>query len=365
VVAALTGPSRREVLVGAAALAACRRGPAWARTGRDALDAAISWSYAQQASNGAFPSATYGFFRLGESLTALTADALVRAGSVTSVDRDRLDAALTFLIGAARGGAIGLSGPAPDYPVYATSLALTAWVGAGRRADPVAASIAWLAGQQLRADLGWTDHPGEGGFPMGRATPLAPPDAGHVDLSMTRRALEALRVCGADAAPFAAGRRFVDRCAAPGGGFVYSPVETGVNKGGEVDGAQQGYGSATADGLLTLVATGAEPTSAEVSSARDFLVARHTWDENPGIGGGPLAGFATAMRFYWRASAARAYRAAGGPTGWAESLVAALIADQGSDGSFRNASPLQKEDDPVLATGLAVSALADALGAGT
>ena len=64
----------------------------------------------------------------------------------------------------------------------------------GYRAD----GPAQLRAQQFSEANGWTsDYPAYGGWGMGGAI-RRPPDAGHVDLSMTRFVLEALRASGVD-----------------------------------------------------------------------------------------------------------------------------------------------------------------------
>ena len=65
-------------------------------------------------------------------------------------------------------GALGRVGPVTDYPVYATALAVRAWI-AGDRPVPAAAA-AWLVSRQLTVETGWRDHPAEGGFDMGGHT---------------------------------------------------------------------------------------------------------------------------------------------------------------------------------------------------
>jgi len=70
-----------------------------------------------------------------------------------------------------------------------------------------------------------------------------------------------------------------------------------------------------------------------------------------------MEAFGTAMRGYYRAASAEVFARLEGPSGWRESLVDAVLAEQAEDGSWRNESPLQKEDDPLVATGFAVQAL--------
>ena len=188
---------------------------------------------------------------------------------------------------------------------------------------------------------------------MGSRIPLAPPQSGHVDLSMTRRAIEALAAPeweGADEA-----RAFVLRCRCLDGGFIYSPVQPGLNKG--AGGPDRSYGTATCDGILALLALGEPSGSDIVADAVGRLEAIHRPDRNPGLEGGPMDAFATAMAGYYQAASAKVFAAVGGPPGWRDDLTTAVAAGQRPDGSWANASTLQKEDDPLIATAFALAAL--------
>ena len=265
-------------------------------------------------------------------------------------------------------GALGLATPIADYPCYATGMLLSC-LGAARPAGWSALalpSVAWLRSQQFRSADGWAGHPAQGGWGMGGEQPRVPPHAGHVDLSMTRRVILGLRAAGVRASDPALVecRDFVARCQAPDGGFFYSPVELALNKGRRAaDTAPRGYGSATTDGLLCLLALRVDDRGDRFPQQRALrrLMEHHRLDRNPGLEGGEMEPFALAMRGYYRAGAARCFASLGGPRGWRPALVLALTAEQQSDGSFRNPSPLQKEDDPIIATGFAIQALAGSL----
>jgi prenyltransferase beta subunit len=338
--------SRRAFLCGATALVAC--GP----RGRsdDTVERGVRWLLAQQGSDGGFHSAVYGLMRSGASLTALATMALQ---ATTDPPAQAIERALAFLV-QARGasGALGI-GDVHDYPTYATAMAAHALAKAGR-ADEARPFTDWLLRQQLRGDA-WGEHPARGGFPMGTAEPRTPPHAGHVDLSMSRTALEALRACGVgEATVWDEARRFVLGCRTQDAGFRYSPADDSLNKGRD---ARAGYGTATADGILALLATGG--ADEVVRGAVAWLASAFRTDENPGIGPGSMRAYAEAMRFYWRSVSAAAFRAAGGgPTGWEQALRTALAAEQAPDGSWRNDRAEQKEDDPIVATALALRALA-------
>ena len=354
--------SRRDflLLAGAATLAACgptvgppEPTPSPEPTGDPrsrAIDAAVRYLEGRQAGDGSFPSDVYGFWRLGQSTTGFVLLALLASGRTLP---QRLDRGVDALL-ALRGpdGAIGFAGAVPDYPTYATALALS--VFRQLRPDEAAASEAWLLSQQFRSDGGWGEHPALGGWGMGSRFVLEPPQAGHVDISMTRRVLESLpdRFDGKDAA-----LAFVRRCKGDDSGFFYSPVDLALNKG-HTD--RSGYGTSTADGLLALLALGLPADDPEVAGAVAFLRSIHHVADNPGVTGGPKAPFAPAMRFSYRAGSSRVFSRLGGPEGWKKAVTDALVAEQNPDGSFANESNLQKEDDPLVATAFAIQALVHA-----
>ncbi len=310
--------------------------------------------------DGAFRSSRYGLMRSGHSLTGFALTCLAPRGTPARPPPG-WHTALDWLAASLDDeGAVGRPGDVTDYPVYATALAIRAWSTGGRDIPPAAGR--WLASRQL-VDDGWREGPAFGGFDMGHRVRPRPPDPGHVDLSMTRRALEALVLCGTGpgSPTMNAGRIFVERCAAPDGGFVYSPVEPVLNKAG-CDPECRGYGSATADGLLALAAIGgtAAPRDRLFAPALSRLRALHRLDRNPGLEGGPMEAFGPAMRGYYRAASAEVFRRFGGPEGWRAALVEAVLAEQRADGSWASDSPLQKEDEPIVATGFALAALAQA-----
>jgi hypothetical protein len=128
------------------------------------------------------------------------------------------------------------------------------------------------------------------------------------------------------------------------------------------------YGSATADGLLALLAIGASPaTDAAAAAARDFLVASFRADVCPGLSPDAVPRWDDALKGYWRAAAARALAATGDlrpGDARAEALARAIAAEAGRDGAFRNPNPNMKEDDPIIATAFAVAALARTVAGG-
>ena len=377
--------SRRRFLLGAVSAAglqaACLHGvrapfafgapqqPAWARRARVSLARGHAWLWEAQTPDGRFPSATYGLLASGQSLTPFALDSLLLGPpellSTRVVEIARAIEAMTRMRDAS--GAVGFGTASPDYPCYATGMLLSCLAAArpGGWRELAEPSIAWLRTQQLRGEDGWAGHSAQGGWGMGSRPPRRPPNAGHVDLSMTRRVVLGLRAVGVgpgDPALIEA-RDFVARCQTADGSFVYSPVELALNKGLRApDGSPLGYGSATTDGLLCLAAVGVDAGDAPERALR-WLREQHRADRNPGLVGGPMEVFAEAMCGYYRAGAARCFARWGGPEGWRPQLVMAIVAEQHQDGSFRATNGLQKEDDPIIATAFAVQALAAALSA--
>ena len=363
------GLSRRGLLVGAVGAVGCGLlGPlpralygevaAACRSGAGAL-------WALQAEHGGLPSPVVGLLRPGHATTALALDALLGLPSGwRQAPPGAIDRAEAFLLAARDDrGALGRPGGTTEYPVYATALALKAMARRRRRGDSAwDRTVVWLRSQQLLS--GWEDHGAYGGFPLGGAAPT-PPNAGHVDLSMTRVAIEALSMWAPGDRGWAdAAGRFARRCRVDGG-FVYAPVDLPTNKAGCAGAAAsscRAYGSATADGLLSLLALGGGSGDPDLVAAHRALLKRHRVDVNPGLEDGPMAAFAPAMRFYYRAVAARVFAVLGGPDGWRGTVCRALVSEQGRDGTWRNESGLQKEDCPVVATSLALLALSAASG---
>jgi hypothetical protein len=249
---------------------------------------------------------------------------------------------------------LGIEGSRAEYPVYATALALLAFQRHRPGSPAVEPLRAWLAGAQLVA--GWEGTPAYGGFPMGGVLRPVPPYPGHVDLSMTRRALQAL---GPDPAVSEPARRFLAACRR-GDGAIYSPVAEPLNKGAPgPDGRSGPYGTPTADFVLASLAVGVPRADPGLATPLAWLHAHVTSEENPGVSGGPVAEYAPAMTLLWLASLAEVLAVAPTPAGDAADRVAgAVIARQGPDGLWKNTSGLQKEDDPIVATSLALVALA-------
>ena len=346
---------RRAFLLTAASVAAC----SWKRE-RSPLTRAAQYLWAQQAADGGFHSATYGLLRSGQSLTPFVLGALLRVPDATAPGpAGAVDRAIAFIRRhTSPDGAVGVTGGDADYPNYATALAVDALVAARLRAGgastrqaawtaDIAPMVAHLRAQQFSEANGWTpEHMAYGGWGMGGAI-RRPPHAGHVDLSMTRFVLEALRAAGLDGSDPAMirARVFLERSQNHDGGFSFSPVTPALNKASQSAEGFGSYGTTTADGVLALRASGVPDSDDRMARAIAWLDRHHQADRVPGFdeAESPQTSWSTGLRFYYAAAIARA-----------RPQQRVRLPEQADDGSFRNVNGRVREDDPLIATTFAI-----------
>jgi squalene-hopene/tetraprenyl-beta-curcumene cyclase len=334
------------------------------------------WS--RQEADGGWHSHTYGLLRSGQSLTPFVLDALLEVPEdVYPQPRVNVGRALAFIrahtqptgaLGGSLGGSLGTADrDIPDYPNYATALAVSALCRA-RHAGwqmEIAPMVAYLRQQQFTEQNGWRPpDPAYGAWGMGGLR-RTPPDTGHVDLSMTRYVLDALRAAGvADSdSAIASARVFVERCqnfdpARPGdadGGFFFSTAEADTNKAGQDGHHFRSYGTTTADGILALLATGHPLTDPRVLAAQGWLSAHHRDMDVPGFVGGAYQRWPRGLMFYYSAASAKAFQ--GLKVDSASGVVEGLRRTQRVDGSWANEDTLVKADDPLLEPQFAMKAL--------
>jgi squalene-hopene/tetraprenyl-beta-curcumene cyclase len=336
-----------------------------------------------QLPDGAWRSDTYGVFRAGDALTPLALGALhATGGSEDSLRRggDYL-AAMARPDGTIDAGPYGLS-----YPVYIAALCVLV-LARPHHARHRAACDAWLSflrRRQLTEALGWdpSDRP-YGGWGYCHSLPRKPaPGEPTValtesNLSATAFALAALRAAGFPDDESALRRTlvFVRRCqnydddparrdpAFDDGGFFFMYDDPVRNKAGVAgrDGAgrerYESYGSMTADGLRSLLACGLPRDHPRVRAALGWLEERFCASAHPGRFAPGRAAVRASIYFYYCWSVAQALFAAGSAAPWAEALAGALLRLQRPDGSWCNPAVEVREDDPVVATSLALEAL--------
>jgi hypothetical protein len=339
--------NRRQFLLLTAA-AACAR-----LDSSSPLQRAAQYLWSRQAEDGGFHSSTYGLLRSGQSLTPFVLDALLDLPTSIFPSRPAaVDRALAFIKkNTTADGVLGRIDPSTaDYPNYATALAVSAMVKAGRKnvRHDIAPMVEQLRVQQFSEAGGWNPEDAPyGAWGMGGSMHRAP-YAGHVDLSMTRYVLEALKAAGVPSFDPLFGRALVylKRSQNLDGGFYFSTVNPETNKAGKATPGFASYGTTTADGILALRAAGLPETDRRISDAITWLIAHHRPDCAPGFEGTARKDWGSALRFYYASVISRAL----------PDLSVELPAPA-SDNSYRNTNKMVKEDDPLIATTFALHVL--------
>lgn len=326
-------------------------------------------------------------------MTPFILHALVSApGGACAPPRDGVSRALAFLRRhVSEEGLIGVADPdVLEYPNYATAYALRCLVRLGSPADRalIQKMRARLVAEQYGPGNGFRESALVfGGWGFGGRRPAG--SAGHMDIAHTRRVLEAVREAGtAEAAVFDRALVFLrlmqrhpserrphpaplQTSASPpkglrfDGGFYFSPAVLDANKGAvlaDEQGAFHGsYATATCDGLLALLAAGLPIADERVGAARGWLLGHERLDHPEGVPTDTPQAWGQAVYYYHLAVRAETYAALGLSARLRQRMPLELLPRQRPDGSFRNErNHLMKEDDPLLATALAVIALSGA-----
>ena len=340
------------------------------RAPRPALTRAAEYLWQQQADDGGWHSHTYGLLRSGQSLTPFVVEALLDVPeSAYPVPRAKVGRAIAFIRNHTRAdGALGMADSGiPDYPNYATALAVSAICRARHTGweEQVRPMVAYLRLQQFTEQNGWNrQDPVYGAWGMGGER-RAKPGTGHVDLSMTRYVIDALRAAGVPAEDpvFECARVFVERCQNfnpqrpddGDGGFFFSTTEFDTNKAGNDGQHFRSYGTTTADGILALLGTGLPASDPRLAAAARWLTSHHHDIDVPGFVGPAYQRWPRGLAFYYAAASSETFRALHVDAG--TRVADSLRRTQRADGSWANAENLVKEDDPLIASGFAVRAL--------
>jgi hypothetical protein len=324
------------------------------------LERGLLWLAKKQHDDGSWRGEEIAVLRPGPAMTAFVLYSMTRLPEKLRGDySERMNRAARYLESQINAdGIVGMTTEGPDYPNYATALTVLAFASlkpAGADAS-VARMVAYLKRAQLDETEGWTRaEPEYGGWAFG-GPPQPKPNAHRLDISMTRFALEALSAAAvpADDPAWDRARKFLAECqnfgrgARDDGGFRFTTLRPSQNKAGE-DGS---YGSATADGLISLRA--ARGSKDRIDAAEAWIRSRFTADRCPGFAPDHPRPWADSLLGYWLASVGRLADASG-----KTAIARVLIVRQRQDGSWVNPSDLMLENEPILATTLAVLALSE------
>ncbi|MBT8401593.1 MAG: hypothetical protein KJO98_14040 [Rhodothermia bacterium] len=356
----------------------------------EVLRSAATFLWSQQSTDGGWHSETHGILKSGHAWTPFTAYYLLQVpDSVHSRPEASVNRALDFIRGSIdERGAVGQADAViMEYPNYATSYALRVLDRWGDASDTLLVERMqdYLLGQQFTESRGIDSlHRAYGSWGFGE-TGLPAGAIGHIDLSHTRRVLEALE--SDDTAPSvfraaAVNLRMLQKhpsesrpqpLAEPGspappydGGFYASTTALGTNKGGSRDVAGStyfaSYATTTCDGILALLAAGVSPTDERVATALQWLIENDSLETVGGIPASAPGEWEHVMFYYHLLVRSEVYAALEVGGDWKRRMQMLLAAGQRPDGSFSN--PLgapNKEDDPILATTMAVGTLLNTL----
>ena len=312
------------------------------------LQRGVAWLAAQQQPDGSWRGKEIAVLRPGPAMTAFVLYAMTRSSQPRYAES--LDRAARYLESQINAeGIVGMTAEGPDYPNYATSLTVLSFV-ALKKQDSVGRMVDYLRRAQLDEGEGWTtSDPEYGGWAFG-GPPQPKPYAHRLDISMTRFALEALAAAAvlADDPVWSKARKFLQTCQQKDGGFIFTPL-TAQNKAGE----GVSYGSATADGILSFGCAGGPNHAYE--AAETWIRTNFTTERCPGFPPDHPRPWADGLFGYWLASASRIVDRTK-----VRDIVRVLTARQRPDGSWVSSSDLMLENEPLLATALAVLALTEA-----
>lgn len=368
-----------------------------------ALRRAAEYLWQQQSDDGGWHSECYAVLRGGQALTPFALHALLQVPpDVYEPPQEAVDRALQFIRRSVdENGAIGLRDPdLLQYPNYSTAYAVQCLLVASAEADrPLIRRMAeYLIASQYNEAHGFdAAHVAYGGW--GFAAPRRPGVADHMDLAHTRVVLQAIAAADASLDDFSVNPPVYERAEcflrllqrrpdetrqhpipfnwlgtqeawhagarhSFDGGFYFSPVVLAANKGGFAKDLPhwRSYATATCDGVLALLATGAAANDSRVQAAMEWLANHSDPDYPEGVPRDHPEPWGDSIRYYhYQARAAVLARLAPHAAAARAALVEAVEARQRPDGSFSNPSGhLMKEDDPLLCTALAALALADA-----
>lgn len=336
----------------------------------------------QQSDDGGWRSRTYGSMRGGAAITAMVLYGAAHVDeSLRGLHGERWRQGCAFLArGIDKQGCPRNGDGSLDYPTYAAALLLPAAVrlkidlGRGVRERVIAYM---LASQLVEARGFQPDDAHYGGWELTGDLRMRGVTTG-ANISVTCFALEALageKTAAADAARGAA-LAWLERCQnLPGdGGFFFQPDRgNDANKAAWTDERHEvprSYGSATCDGLRALAAAGVAADDRRVTAAAAWLDRHRGLEVVPGFPPPPpddqetgepvpFVQWPRALRFYYYATLSRSLDLLPAESRGErrEALRRHVIGLERDDGRWENDAHQMRENDPLIATSLAMVAL--------
>jgi prenyltransferase/squalene oxidase-like repeat protein len=350
---------------------------------QQSLARAVDWLFRQQGADGGWHSATYGQLKDGAAVTALSLYALVHLPPVlrTATQRAWSKANAFLEQGVRKRGTIASPNGTLDFPTYAAALWLIAqwtWSEVQPQDDRWQKIVEYLIAAQVAQPRGFqADSPSYGGWDF-----LGADDARGIttgtNVSITAHVVEALtserhdKASGGRQPPEAIdtalrlAKAYVLRCQQPDGGFAFTCEPASLNNKAAYRDEKltqpRSYGTATCDGVRALIACGLKSTDEPIARALAWLARHSDLEFVPGFEGlPPELGWQRGLRFYYYASLSKVLRYVPDRDIRQAALGKHLMAQQRGDGSWVNESDRMRENDPLIATALAIVALSGAV----
>lgn len=308
-------------------------------------DLAIQFLLRHQSDDGAWRSESYGAFRDGRALTPHVLRCLSRFDDPALAAAK--NQAATWLL--ARAG----DDLFDAFPIHIASAVLESAARIPALAPLQPAAVKRLLSLQTPGG-GWSYSP----VPVTPSDSLAPMQ--QPNLSATAIAIDGLRAATGHHDAIVRALPFVRSCQNHGtgdpafddGGFFQMPLDPTRNKAGRAGTDRQGtprftsYAAATADGLRCLLSAGSPPGSPDVIAARHWLD-RFSWTP---------AAIPADLAYYCARSFSLTASMPGGSRRAVNSLRQALRNAALPGGSWENPAAEMRENDPLVATALALEA---------
>ncbi len=362
------------------------------RAAPEALQAGMLWLSQQQLENGAWPHASKAVIgEQGKPNPAVTGLAL-SALSLTKEGRAKYAAQIAkgieyMLSCETPNGYLAEAGDAMKYGNFATAYAVIVMsrLDKAKYGDSIKKFVAYFEKWQIGERHGFEPYD----WPYGawdyyddiRPRPM------RADIVLASLVIEALHAAEVpkDAPVMQHALKYIKLCQnwkddanqlsdRDDGGFFFTPREGKAGEeeiGGGGNLRFKSYGSVTCDGIRSLLDLGEAKDSARVKAGLDWMATNYGLDAVPGFRPGLAVDFAHGLRYYYYMSMAKTMQTCGDPVlrtpqgkenKWTSDLAGYVAGLQRPEGSWANGVTVMNEDDPIFATGMAIHALAIALG---
>lgn len=341
------------------------------RTLKDTFKKSVEWMWAQQSEDGGWHSQTHAVLRDGRVLTPYILFHLLQTpGEKSTTEKKAIQKGVDFI--KVKYSLSDENKRLDDYPNYSAAFALKVFHKLQIDATLQESIAQYLIAQQFDNSREFDQtHLVYGGWGYGEI--LKRGEHGHVDVSHTRRVVEALveseyinaDILKATLLFLSAAQhrkddpRYIDSCVIQkmdfDGGFISSPVTLETNKSIPVSMDSCGskfpsYATATCDGFLALHSLGMEK-SGMYDDAKKWLERNKNISKIDGLGDDDPEQWTEIMHYYHFAVRAEAMSIIEPKGAWRDSLSGLLIKEQLPDGSYMNPiGGVNKEDDPLMAT---------------